>query len=75
MVQSLPGTLKLLNYGTITTPAAMKFPQRLEMLYDDMEIMRVAEKVGYRNYSNFYKAFRKAVGCGPEEFRKKAQEQ
>ena len=45
------------------------------MLYDDMEIMRVAEKVGYRNYSNFYKAFRKAVGCGPEEFRKKAQEQ
>ena len=46
-----------------------------QMLYDDMEIMRVAEKVGYRNYSNFYKAFRKAVGCGPEEFRKKAQEQ
>ena len=36
VVQSLPGTLKLLNYGTITTPAAMKFPQRLEMLYDDM---------------------------------------
>ena len=30
------GSVQLLNYGTITTPAAMKFPQRLEMLYDDM---------------------------------------
>ena len=40
-----------------------------------MESMRVAAKVGYRTYSHFYKAFRTAVGCGPEEFRKKAQEQ
>ena len=36
VVQSLPGTLKLLNYGTITTPTTLAFPQRLEMLYDDM---------------------------------------
>ena len=36
VVQSLPGTLKLLNYGTITTPTTLTFPQRLEMLYDDM---------------------------------------
>ena len=36
VVQSMPGTLKLLNYGTITTPASLAFPKRLEMLYDDM---------------------------------------
>ena len=31
------GNLKLLNYGTITTPMRLTFPQRLEVLYDDME--------------------------------------
>ena len=31
------GNLKLLNYGTITTPTTLTFPQRLEVLYDDME--------------------------------------
>ena len=36
VVQNMPGTLKLLNYGTITTPASLAFPKRLEMLYDDM---------------------------------------
>lgn len=44
-----------------------------QMLYGNMEIMHVAERVGYRSYSNFYKAFRKAVGCGPEEFRHKTR--
>ena len=36
VVQNMPGTLRLLNYGTITTPASLAFPKRLEMLYDDM---------------------------------------
>ena len=36
VLQSMPGALKLLNYGTITTPASLAFPKRLEMLYDDM---------------------------------------
>ena len=36
ILQAERATVQLLNYGTITTPAAMKFPQRLEMLYDDM---------------------------------------
>ena len=31
------GNLKLLNFGTITTPTTLSFPQRLEVLYDDME--------------------------------------
>ena len=29
------GAARLLNYGTITTPAALPFPERLVMLYDD----------------------------------------
>lgn len=36
VVMSEPGSLKLLNYGTITTPTALSFSKRLEMLYDDM---------------------------------------
>ena len=36
VVFSERGTLKLLNYGTITTPTTLTFPQRLEVLYDDM---------------------------------------
>ena len=30
------GAVRLLNYGTITTPASLPFPERLVMLYDDM---------------------------------------
>ena len=35
------GNLKLLNYGTITTPTTLTFPQRLEVLYDDMKRLEV----------------------------------
>ena len=30
------GSVQLLNYGTITTPTTLSFPERLMMLYDDM---------------------------------------
>ena len=30
------GSVQLLNYGTITTPTALTFPERLVVLYDDM---------------------------------------
>ena len=30
------GSVQLLNYGTITTPTTLTFPERLVMLYDDM---------------------------------------
>ena len=36
VVESGRGLLRLVNYGTITTPAGMAFPKRLKMLYDDM---------------------------------------
>ena len=36
VVFSERGSLKLLNYGTITTPTTLTFPERLVMLYDDM---------------------------------------
>ncbi len=40
------------------------------LMYEDLEIMEIAEQVGYRNYSNFYKAFKKATGVSPEEYRR-----
>lgn len=41
-----------------------------QLMYADIEIMQIAERVGYRNYSNFYKAFKKATGTSPEEYRR-----
>ena len=36
VVESGRGLLRLVNYGTISTPAGLAFPKRLKMLYDDM---------------------------------------
>ena len=36
VIESERQTFRLLNFGTITTPAQMEFSRRLEMLYDDM---------------------------------------
>ena len=36
VLEQVRGTIRLLNYGTITTPAGLDFSQRLVMLYDDM---------------------------------------
>ena len=36
VVESGRGQLRLVNYGTITTPAGLVFSSRVRMLYDDM---------------------------------------
>ena len=36
VLESDRGSCRLLQYGTITTPAGMEFPQRLLMIHDDM---------------------------------------
>lgn len=36
IVESNRGNTSLIQYGTITTPAQMEFPQRLQMIYEDM---------------------------------------
>jgi len=36
LIESMQGQYRLLQYGTITTPTDLTFPNRLEMLYDDM---------------------------------------
>lgn len=36
-IESNRGEHQLLQFGTITTPADMDFPQRLKMIYEDME--------------------------------------
>ena len=41
-----------------------------QLMYEDLEIMEIAERVGYHNYSNFYKAFKKSTGSSPEEYRR-----
>ena len=30
------GSVQMLRYGAVTTPAGMEFPQRLKLIYDDM---------------------------------------
>ncbi len=41
-----------------------------QLMYENIEIMQIAERVGYHNYSNFYKSFKKAAGVSPEEYRR-----
>lgn len=36
LLQAERSAVQLLNYGTITTPTTLSFPERLVMLYDDM---------------------------------------
>ena len=52
----------------------MKDPQKYEYAYllymQKVPQKEIAERVGYHNYSNFYKAFKKAVGISPEEYRR-----
>ena len=44
VVQAAHGEYRLVNYGTITTPAALPFPERLKMLYEDMmELLRTVK--------------------------------
>ena len=35
LVQAEGGDYRLIQYGTITTPASLSFPKRLQMLYED----------------------------------------
>lgn len=39
VIESERGNCRLIQYGTITTPAGMEFPQRLEMIYNDMNAL------------------------------------
>ena len=39
VIESIQGTFRLLNYGTITTPAGVPLSKRLVMLYDDMQTL------------------------------------
>ena len=44
VAQAAHGEYRLVNYGTITTPAALPFPERLKMLYEDMmELLRTVK--------------------------------
>ena len=36
VLEAVHTSVQLLNYGTITTPTTLSFPERLNMLYDDM---------------------------------------
>lgn len=36
LLESERGSCRMLQYGTITTPPDLEFPQRLRMIYDDM---------------------------------------
>lgn len=39
VLEQTQGTVRLHNYGTITTPAGVAFSRRLAMLYDDMQTL------------------------------------
>lgn len=45
----------------------------LHYLSMNIPIVKVAENVGFNNYSYFYKTFKKIVGCSPDQYRKNNQ--
>ena len=52
----------------------VKDPQKYEYAYllymQKVPQKEIAERVGYHNYSNFYKAFKKITGVSPSTYRK-----
>lgn len=44
LIESERGAYRLLQYGVVTTPKELPFPQRLSILYDDLrELLRVTQ--------------------------------
>jgi crossover junction endodeoxyribonuclease RuvC len=44
LIAAQGGSVQMLRYGAITTPAGMAFPQRLQLIYDDMtELLQLLE--------------------------------
>ena len=44
LIQAERGSVQMLRYGAITTPAGMPFPQRLSQIYEDMnELLKMAK--------------------------------
>ena len=44
LIQAERGSVQMLRYGAITTPAGMPFPQRLNQIYEDMnELLKLAK--------------------------------
>lgn len=39
-----------------------------ELLNNELSVLEVSGAVGFGDYSNFYKAFRKIVGCSPKKY-------
>ena len=46
----------------------MKVARRL-LACEDLEIYRIADRLGYKNYTSFARAFRKLEGCSPAVYR------
>ncbi|MEI3071529.1 MAG: crossover junction endodeoxyribonuclease RuvC [Oscillospiraceae bacterium] len=49
LIRAERGTYALLRYGTVTTPAGLPFPQRLNILFEDMtQLLEVTKARGRR---------------------------
>ena len=48
----------------------MKAARRL-LASEDVEIYRIADRLGYRNYTSFARAFRRHEECSPTLYREK----
>ena len=46
LIRAERGTYALLRYGTVTTPVGLPFPQRLNILFEDMTQLLAIERAG-----------------------------
>jgi AraC-like DNA-binding protein len=41
------------------------------LLHTSMTVVEIAQEVGYDDYTQFSRMFRKRMGCSPQQFRKR----
>ena len=62
---------KVTNYTLTNYIVEKRISQAMYYLSGDLPITKAAEKVGFNNYSYFYKTFKKYTGSSPAEYKEK----
>lgn len=60
---------KITNYTLTNYIIEKRISKAAYFLKGDLPISKVAENVGFNNYSYFYKTFRKMMGTSPVDYR------